>query len=89
MIYSRFGSVITLKRLATIEDVKTFENRRADKQDKERTAEHCRFIATFADDGKDRLVDVSFLHADDGIREIATAVRALLPADATTWAKQG
>lgn len=80
-IYSKFGGAVTLVRFAKIEDVKTYERRRADKQDKERTADGWRFIAKYEDEPgespKQFLADVAYLRADDGLKEILDAAFTL------------
>jgi len=75
-IYSRFGDPCRLVRFATTADVKNYERRRADKQDKARTSEGWRFIAEWTDEaeptlrGKDFLADIAYLRADGGLAEI-------------------
>jgi hypothetical protein len=76
VIHSRFGGVVTLVRFATIGDVKTFERRKADKEDKLRTEGGWRFIARY-EDGTEFLADVAYLRADEGLREILDTAFAL------------
>ena len=93
-LYTRFGDRLELVRLATIEDVKTFERRKVDKQDRERTRDGWRAIARYCaskcgfehanncgDENVDKetLVDAGYLRADGGWKEIADAFRALQP----------
>jgi hypothetical protein len=83
-IYSRFGDPVIVVRMATVEDVKTFENRKPDKQDRERTKDGqriiCRYLKGSKGDelqGREFLADTAYLRADEGYREIMAAVRAL------------
>jgi hypothetical protein len=46
-IYTRFGDGLELVRLATIEDVTTFERRKPDKEDRERTRDGWRAVARY------------------------------------------
>lgn len=78
MIYSRFGGEVTIVRMATIEDVRSFENRKPDKEDRSRTVEGMRVIAARWD-GTEFLADVAYLKADGGWREIDAAIRKVRP----------
>lgn len=48
--------------------------------DKERTADHMRFIARYEDNGKEFLADLAYLKATDGWREILDAAAKIQPA---------
>lgn len=63
--------------MATAEDVKTFDGRRIDKLDRERLAGGYYVIAAYEDDGKECLVDVGWLRATEGWKEINDARLAL------------
>lgn len=76
-IYSRFGGKVTPVRLATVADVKAYENRKPDKQDRDRTSEGWRAIFKYEDTGKEFLADAAYLRADEGFAEIANAFRAM------------
>lgn len=77
-IRARFGDPIEFVRIATIDDVKAFEGRKPDKQDRERIAETYFVVARYLDNGKEFLADVAFLRATDGWTEIDRA-RCALP----------
>jgi hypothetical protein len=47
-LYTRFGDRLELVRLATIADVQTFERRKADKVDRDRTRDGWRAIAKYS-----------------------------------------
>lgn len=83
-LYTRFGDKIELVRVATLGDVKTFERRKVDRADRERTKEGWRAVARYVDiesgvgrDKKEILVDAGYLKADDGSKEITAAFDAL------------
>lgn len=75
-LYSRFGGQVTVVRKATVNDVKVFENRRPDKEDKSRTGGGMRAICRYVDTGKEFLADVAYLRADGGITEILDAFKS-------------
>jgi hypothetical protein len=80
MIRTRMGEAVELVRVATIDDVKTFECRRPDKQDRERTKDGWRAIARYVVGGSTRsdiLVDAAYLKATNGWAEISEAFDAL------------
>lgn len=81
MIRSRWSqdSTVTLVREATIEDVKTFERRKADVEDKHRTEAHMRFVAKYEDTGKEFLADLAYLRADGGWTEILDTAAKIQP----------
>ena len=83
-LFTRFGSEIVLVRRAALADVKTFENRRVDKTDKQRTEEGWRAVAKYVDDSKEILVDASFMRADGGWAEVSAAFEALRSAKAAS-----
>ena len=89
-LYTRFGDRVELLRLATLDDVKTYEHRKVDKIDRDRTKNGWRGIARYlggpglgskspGDEnvGKEILVDAALLRADDGWSEISKAFEAL------------
>lgn len=82
-IYGRFGDTITIVRAAVIGDVKTYENRRPDSRDYERVEQGGYFIVRSEDDGKERLYDLAYMRADDGLTEIVRAIDALYPSVTT------
>jgi hypothetical protein len=77
-IYGRAGNRVIVQRLAKLADVKKYDNRKPDKQDRERLKLDCLLLVSDAehDDGKLRLYDIAFLRADFGIREIMAVVEA-------------
>lgn len=77
VIYGRWGSEVTIVRVGTESDVRDLDNRKPDAHDRQRIADGCYLVTKSADDGRERLHDVAYLRADDGIREIMDAVRAL------------
>ena len=76
-------------RVATLGDVETFERRKVDRADRERTKEGWRAVARYVDiesgvgrDKKEILVDAGYLKADDGSKENHGGVRrAPLPGE--------
>lgn len=74
MIYTRFGNKIEVVRRATVADVRKFDNRRPDKEDRVRTADGWRAICRYLD-GREFLADVAFLKADGGYGEIHDAFK--------------
>lgn len=72
-IYSRFGDVATIVRLAEIGDIKRYEHREPDIDDANNLLNGCYVIIKFGD-GKERLCAVAFLRADNAFTEIATAI---------------
>ena len=77
-IYSRGGSAVTIKRpITSIVEVAELEKRRPDKHDKERLALNQYAVVEYADDGREVMADLAMLLADEGIREIHTAARAV------------
>lgn len=79
MIYSRFGEVITIVRVGTVEDVKTFEKRKPDKDDRHNVSIGNYVVVKFPD-GREMLHSISYMKADDGFREIADAIKSADPA---------
>lgn len=86
MIYSRFGGRIRICRLATEADHRAAGEVPIRKVDRQRIADRCRVVFRFAgdgtpenpaDDGRDRVADVSFLRADGGFAEIDDAIGSL------------
>jgi hypothetical protein len=77
MIYGRWGQVVTIVRLGTEKDVRELDNRKPDKHDRLRIAIDGYIVTKDEATGKEVLHDVVYLRADDGIREIMDAVRAL------------
>jgi hypothetical protein len=89
MICTRFGDHIELVRVATLADVKTYERRKPDKEDRNRTRDGWRAIARYTGTtvrgtspgeelhGKEILVDAAYLRADDGWKEISDAFHKL------------
>jgi hypothetical protein len=78
-IYGRFHDVVTIKRMATMEDVETFEERPLDAQDLE-ALENGAYVVVVQDDGKERLHHQAFLRATNGAVEIGEAIDALVAA---------
>lgn len=78
MIYGRFGEVVTIKRVGSLEDVQKLEGRKPDKQDREFVASMSYVVVD--DDGKERLYHRAFLRADGGSSEIAEAIKMLVVA---------
>lgn len=76
-IYGRTGDVVTLKRLATLEDVKPLEGREPDTQDLE-ALENGSYVVVIQDDGTERLYHQAFLRATGGSAEIGEAIDNLL-----------
>ncbi len=81
MIYGRWGQTVTIKRHATLADVRALEFRKPDKADKANLANGCYIIVE--DSGQERLYALAFLRADDGSVEITRAIEALGPAPTT------
>jgi len=75
MIYGRGGDPVTIVRVATIGDVKTLDNRKPDKADRE--AIRCSSYMVVLLYGVERLYHIGFLKADGGSREISAAIEAL------------
>lgn len=76
MIYGRFGDPVTILRAGTLEDVKTLDKRKPDKQDQENVANRG-YVVIRQDDGKERLYHLAYLRADNGFAEIAEEMRKL------------
>ena len=74
MIYGRFGDVVTIERMARLEDIRAFENRKPDAADRHNLSIG-NYVITKAANGELRLASISYLRADDGFREIATRMR--------------
>ncbi len=88
-IFSRFGDECILVRETTPADIRTFEGRKPDKQDKERFAMHMLWIARYVKieagliEGKptsEFSTDLAYLRATDGWREIMDTAAKIQPA---------
>lgn len=77
MLTTLFGTGVELVRVATAEDVRTFERRKVDAEDRQRTSDGWRAIAKRLDTGAEILVDAAYLRASGGWKEISDAFRAL------------
>lgn len=75
-IYGRFGDEVTIVRVGTLEDVKALDQRKPDQQDRD-AVKNGSYVVTKHEGGEERLHHLAFLRADDGIREIMDAVRAI------------
>jgi hypothetical protein len=78
MIYGRFGDAVTIVRMGTLDDVKTIDGRKPDKQDRE-AVEIGSYVVVRQDNGKERLYHLAFLRADGGSKEINEAIAACDP----------
>jgi hypothetical protein len=76
MIYGRFGDVVTIVRVGTLEDVSKLDGRKPDKQDRENVKNGGYVVVRF-DDGSEQLCHQAFLRADEGQREISRAIESL------------
>ena len=79
MIYGRAGQQVTIKRWATLEDVRALTGRKADKQDREALANKSYVVTVDSDTGKERLHHLAFMRYDgkNGEDEIGRALAAL------------
>lgn len=75
-IYGRWGSTVTILRMGTLDDVKVLDRRKPDKQDKD-AVKNGSYVVVRHEDGEEQLHHLAFMRADDGIKEIMDAVRAL------------
>lgn len=75
MIYGRTGQVVTIKRVAIIDDVRRLDHRTPDKVD--RAAIQSGSYVVVDDHGYERLYHQAYLHADGGSLEIADAIIAV------------
>lgn len=76
MIYSRFGEPVTIVRKGVLEDVRKFDGRKPDKQDRACVEAGSYVIVRFGDGGE-QLYHQGFLRADDGSAEITKALEAV------------
>lgn len=74
-IYGRFGNEVTIVRMGTLDDVRTFDRRKADKQDRDALAAGSYVITREVSSGQERLAHLAYLRADDGAAEIMCEVR--------------
>lgn len=72
-VYGRTGDVVTIMRLASLEDVEKLEDRPADTQDLE-ALENGSYVVVTQDDGFERLYHQAFLRATDGAAEIGAVI---------------
>lgn len=79
-IYGRSGDVITLKRLANVDDVLQLEGREPDQQDLAALKSLSYFVIG-QDDGTEALHHVAYLRATGGAREIDAVVDDLVLAE--------
>lgn len=82
MIYGRFGTQVTILRLATLEDVEKLDGRKPDKQDREAVANTSYVVVVDEGDEKkrERLYHQAFLRADRGSVEISEALERIADA---------
>lgn len=73
-IYSRFGSEVTLERLAILEDIERLDGRKPDAHDRRRIQDECYIVVRRVADGRRILADVAYLRADGGLSEIESAI---------------
>lgn len=78
-VYGRTGDVVTIKRLATLEDIEKLEGRNPDTQDLE-ALENGSYVVVTQDDGIDRLYHQAFLRATNGAAEIGAVIDAMIAA---------
>jgi hypothetical protein len=78
-IYDRTGDVVTINRLATIEDVEKLEGRDLDARDLE-ALENGSYVVVMQDDGSERLYHQAFLRATNGSVEIGQVIDAMIAA---------
>jgi hypothetical protein len=76
-IFNRIGDAVTVLRFATLEDVRTVDKRKPDKQDEE--AIKCGSYVIVREPGgsngfRERLYHQAYLRADGGSREITDAL---------------
>jgi len=74
-IYGRWGSVVTIVREGTLEDVRKLDQRKPDKQDKQ-AQEAGSYVVVRFEDGMEQLYHLGFLRADDGFAEVVRGMRA-------------
>jgi hypothetical protein len=77
MIYGRFGDVVTIARLGTLDDVKFFDGRRPDRHDVKAVADGS-YVVVIHEDGTQGLYSRAFLRADGGAKEIDRAIKEAL-----------
>lgn len=77
MIYSRFGCECEIVRRGTLEDVRTFDKRKPDADDRANVANGCYVIIRYKNTGEEALAAQCYLRADDGSKEITDALRAI------------
>lgn len=68
-VYGRTGDVITLKRIATLEDFPKFETRPLDARDREAFG-NLSYVIAEQDDGTEALYHLAFVRASGGAKEI-------------------
>lgn len=82
-VYGRTGDVVTIKRLAMLEDIKKFEGRDPDARDL-KALENGSYVVVTQDDGAECLYHQAFLRATNGAVEIGETIDALIAAQDAT-----
>lgn len=77
MIYGRFGGEVELVRVGTLDDVRSLDGRKPDKQDREAIDNGSYVVVRRRDDGKEQLYHLAYLRADGGSLEISAAIEQL------------
>jgi hypothetical protein len=76
MIFGRFGDVVRILRMGTLQDIRKLDKRTPDKIDKAAIASGS-YVVVRQDNGEERLYHLAFLRATDGSREISKAIEEL------------
>ncbi len=76
MIYGRFGDVVEVVRMGTLDDVVLLEEREPDRQDRE-AIKNGSYVVVRRDNGIERLYHLAYLKADNGFAEIQVAISKL------------
>lgn len=77
MIYGRWGGEVEIVREGTLDDVRTLDRRRPDKQDRSAIAHGSYVVIRHADDGREALAHLAYLRASGGLAEIQNAMAAV------------
>ena len=76
MIYSRWGDVVTIVRVATAEDYREMFGYAPDSTDQQHIQNKLSVVIKYPDDKLDVSL-ISFLRADEGLKEIQEAIERL------------
>lgn len=76
MIYERFGNVVEIVAVGTLDDVRKLEGRKPDALDRA-AVKSGSYVVVESSEGRRWLYHLAHLRADDGLREIQQAIAAL------------